>query len=688
MSEDLNIVRRELDEIDQRLVEALAARQQMVREAAGCKATSGEPIRDYEREREMLKRLGEQARQSGLNDHFVGMLYREILDQSVRYQTNCLAERDAAAPEHLVVAYQGAAGAYSHLAAMRHFSAHGAEVICQGRETFEAAFEAVKEGSADYALLPIENTTAGSINEVYDLLARRNLPVVGEEVLRVEHCLLAPEDVPLQRIERVLSHPQAVAQCSRFLTSLPNGTAEVFTDTAMAARKVKQDGDPTQAALASEEAARRYGLHVVARSVADQKENYTRFVIVAAEPAPCEPRVPCKTSLIFATSHERGALMQCLKVLDAQRVNLTKLESRPRPRAPWEYLFFADIEGRASDARIARALDALAAQAGYLKVLGTYPAHAVWQPALTKPAPPEPALLASERDGQAGTEPPRLAVREPEPAQAPPQAPPQPDKPYRLAQRALRPEGSTVRVGEVVIGGAQRVITGGPCSVESREQIRACAEAVRAAGGHLLRGGCFKPRTSPYAFQGLGLEGLALMAEAGAAFGLPIVTEVLSPADLEAVAGVADMLQIGARNMKNYALLKEVGQVDRPVLLKRGMMASVDEWLAAAEYVLAHGNQQVVLCERGIRTFETATRNTLDLTVLPVVRERTHLPVIVDPSHACGKRDWVPPLAEAAFPAGADGVMVEMHPDPENALSDGPQSLTFDGFEALAARLL
>ncbi|GIV62013.1 MAG: hypothetical protein KatS3mg044_0879 [Rhodothermaceae bacterium] len=258
-------------------------------------------------------------------------------------------------------------------------------------------------------------------------------------------------------------------------------------------------------------------------------------------------------------------------------------------------------------------------------------------------------------------------------------------KPYRLAARRHPDDDTVVRVGPVAIGGALPVLIAGPCSVESRAQIMACAAAVREAGGHLLRGGCFKPRTSPYAFQGLGYEGLALLAEAGRAYGLPVVTEVLDPADVPAVARLADVLQVGARNMQNFPLLKALGAAGRPVLLKRGMMASIDEWLAAAEYILAHGNPDVILCERGIRTFETATRSTLDLSAVPVVRERTHLPVIVDPSHASGTRRWVMPLARAALAAGAHGVMVEIHPEPERALSDGPQSLTFETFRELAA---
>ena len=216
----------------------------------------------------------------------------------------------------------------------------------------------------------------------------------------------------------------------------------------------------------------------------------------------------------------------------------------------------------------------------------------------------------------------------------------------------------------------------------------ACARQVKECGGQMLRGGCFKPRTSPYSFQGLGWEGLDLLVEAGRAFDLPVVTEVLAPGDFGRIAACADVLQVGARNMQNFSLLKEVGRIDRPVLLKRGLSASLDELLNAAEYVLAHGNRQVILCERGIRTFETATRNTLDLGGVALLKRLTHLPVIVDPSHAAGRRELVAPLALAAHAVGPHGLMVEIHPDPAKALSDGPQALPFDELTALMGELV
>lgn len=257
-------------------------------------------------------------------------------------------------------------------------------------------------------------------------------------------------------------------------------------------------------------------------------------------------------------------------------------------------------------------------------------------------------------------------------------------KPYKLVSRDFHPENTIVDVAGVKIGEGQRpVVVAGPCAVESEEQILKTARFVKQAGADLLRGGAFKPRTGPHTFQGLREEGLKLLAKAREATGLPIVTEVMSPDNVGLVAEYADLLQVGARNMQNFDLLRELGKIRKPVLLKRGMSATIEEFLAAAEYILAEGNEQVILCERGIRTFETATRNTLDLAMVPLVKELTHLPVMVDPSHATGKRSLVTPMSKAALVAGAHGVLVEVHPEPEKALSDGPQSLTFPGFEAL-----
>ena len=257
-------------------------------------------------------------------------------------------------------------------------------------------------------------------------------------------------------------------------------------------------------------------------------------------------------------------------------------------------------------------------------------------------------------------------------------------KPFKLTSREFHPGDSVIRAGSATIGGGTLTVMAGPCAIESRDQLLRTADAVAAGGATILRGGAFKPRTSPYSFQGLGMDGVRFLVEAGERTGLPIVTEVMEPSQVEPVAAYADILQIGARNMQNFPLLMAAGRVQRPIMLKRGIAATIEEWLMAAEYIVSSGNPQVILCERGIRTFERYTRNTLDLTAVPLLHRLTHLPVIVDPSHATGKRWLVRPMAVAAVAGGADGIMVEVHPKPDDALSDGEQSLTFEQFAEMA----
>lgn len=256
-------------------------------------------------------------------------------------------------------------------------------------------------------------------------------------------------------------------------------------------------------------------------------------------------------------------------------------------------------------------------------------------------------------------------------------------KPYKLVSREFRKEASVLNIDGVQIGDTAIQVIAGPCSVEGREQMVDCAQKVKAAGASILRGGAFKPRTSPYDFQGLGVEGLKLLREAKKETGLPIISELMDPRDTEVVCEYVDIVQIGARNMQNFRLLTEVGKAKKPVLLKRGLSATIKEFLMSAEYIAAQGNTQIILCERGIRTFETATRNTLDLSAVPVLKEETHLPVFIDPSHAVGRWNLVLPLARAAVAVGADGLMIEVHPDPENALCDGAQSLKPSKFAGL-----
>jgi chorismate mutase / prephenate dehydratase len=667
---DLAGLRQGLDEVDGGIVRLIAQRRELISAIAQVKEQGTSAIQDPDRERRVLDGVMAVAADLGVSASLVRTIFRELISDSVAQQARHL-NGDGGGQAR--VAFQGAAHAYSQAAAQKYLAGRGLQGDLTGFRTFREAVDALLAGDADLAVLPIENTTAGSINEVYALLREHELFIVGEETWKVDHCLAAAEDVPLSSLTKILSHPQGLEQCAQFLQSLPNAVPTTYFDTAGAMQAVAAAGDARVGAIASPEAAAAYGLVVLRHDISDSADNYTRFVVLSTTPAAVDVRIPCKTSLILATRHEEGALLRCLEVLSGSGHSMTKLESRPRPGRPWEYLFFLDFEGNVADPRTSAALDELRSAALYIKVLGSYPAKALRPEARPGglPGPQASRSPAETLEAVAAVEAP--GVRR--------------SRQYKLVDRAARAADTVVRVGDVLVGGDGFVVMAGPCSVEGGEQIASCARFVRDQGAHVLRGGVFKPRTSPYAFQGLGWEGLDLLVAAGREAGLPVVTEVMAVDQVQRMAQAADILQVGARNMQNFDLLRELGKVDRPVLLKRGLSSTIDEWLAAAEYVVAQGNQQVILCERGIRTFESATRNTLDLSAVAVVRERSHLPVIVDPSHGTGQRRYVAPMAWAARAAGAHGLLIEVHPDPDQALSDADQSLTFDQFGALMQRL-
>jgi chorismate mutase / prephenate dehydratase len=375
-SSGIEAIRVSIDAIDRAIVQALADRKRHVQELTRLKTGSALALRDSAREADVLAQLSALAQQLGLSGYFVRSLYREIFDFSLRVQQHhVLDQRNTGerARRRAIVSFQGAEGAYSQIAAERHFAAWDGEIECRGQSSFLSLLQAVSTGAADYGMLPVENTTAGSINEAYDLLAQTNLSVVGEEVLKVEHCLVALPTSSLEQIRRVYSHPQALAQCSVFLAGLDDCAVQSFTDTAMSVQKVRDDADRAQAAVASERAADLYGLRVLARNIENQKDNYTRFMVVARTPLRLDESIACKTSLIFSTRHEQGALVRCLNVLADQGLNLTKLESRPRPNSPFEYLFYVDFEGNLESEAARNAIATMREHTSYLKVLGCYP---------------------------------------------------------------------------------------------------------------------------------------------------------------------------------------------------------------------------------------------------------------------------------------------------------------------------
>ncbi|MEO8031995.1 MAG: 3-deoxy-7-phosphoheptulonate synthase [Gemmatimonadota bacterium] len=555
------------------------------------------------------------------------------------------------------VAIQGTRGAFSEAAARLRWP--DLELVAC-REVGDVA-TAVRSGRADAGCLPIENSLVGSVTPTYDLLHEAfgdgALHLAAEVLLPVHHALMARPGATVSGIKRVLSHPVALGQCRIWLSRhLPDVELVSAWDTAGSAEIVGQTDDLTQAAIGPTHAAAYYGLQLLEERIEDDPTNQTRFLTFTREPAATTSAdLPKKTSLIVWLDHRPGMLAAVLQAFAARGINLTALQSRPERSAPWTYRFYFDVEGTPAEPRLSEALESIEALAARIVILGSYLS---WVGEGTVASAPQPAA---------------------------PNHRPKPDMP--LFDRRQRPEGTIIRVGRIEIGGDRPLIIAGPCSVESEEMLLETADAVAAAGADMLRGGAFKPRTSPYDFQGLGVKGLKFLAEARERTGLPVVTEVMSWEEVPVVGRYADVLQIGARNMQNFALLRAAGRSGIPILLKRGAGATIEEWLHAAEYVLAHGNPNVMLCERGIRTFERATRHTLDLNAVALVRERTHLPVLADPSHAAGMRSIVLPLTLASLAAGAHGVIVEVHPHPDQAMSDGPQSLDLAAFAELAGKI-
>lgn len=666
----LEPIRKAITEVDKELLSLLARRRALSLDVARTKSDAIKPVRDSERESALLTRLVTEGRELGLDGQYISRLFHTIIEDSVlRQQAWFQAQSNPDNTPSSRVAYLGAKGSYSYLAAHHYFGRRDRTLIEMGMDTFDAIFQAVEQGQADHGILPLENTSSGSINEVFDLLQHTNLHIVGETTETIAHCLLVRPGTALSQIRTIYAHPQVHTQCSRFLSSLSGVHQAYCASSAEAMEKAAADPSGASAAIGSARGGELYGLTVLDTELANQKRNESRFIVVARKPVSVPPQVPAKTTLIMATAQKPGALVEALLVLRDQGINMTKLESRPIHGNPWEEMFYLDVEANVQSEAMQNALTELTRLTRFIKVLGCYPCE---------------TILPTELDSTALANDPRLVIdAEPQPASAPMvrsgKAP--------LYSREHKFDDTLIQVGGVTLGGDRFITLAGPSVVESREQILTTARAVREHGGAILTGGCFRPHADPDAFQGLGMAGLALLREAGERHGLPILTEVVNVAEVAKVAAQADLLQIGERNMQNSALLREVGKTQRPVLLKRGLMATLEELLSAAETILAEGNQQVILCERGIRTFETATRNTLDLTAVPLLKSLTHLPVVIDPSHAVGRRDLILPLAQAAKAVGAHGLLIEVHPSPEEAKVDPEPQLYIEQYAQLMKAL-
>jgi len=567
-------------------------------------------------------------------------------------------------------AYQGVDGAYSQLALEYYLRTHGVEAETLGVQSFRTVATNVASGRAAVGIVPMENAIGGGLREGYDLLSEFDLAPIAELLWRTDHRLLGIKDATLAGVRDVLAHPLIIAECGKFLSSLGGVRPIPCEDTGVAAREVARSGNLAIAAIAPPAAAVRYDLIELASNISDFPNNFTRFLlfrprqILDAEVAKLGGGGSRKTSVIFSVHNTIGALSTVLQHLAQAGISLSKLESKPRLGSPSDGVFYMDFDADIALPDVAQAMEQMKRDTASLQILGSYDAHRS-DPIGANDKPVRAVAVPVAHDSWT------------------PQLPEAAQTSWPRVARPARPEGSRLKIGPVTVGDGEFVVIAGPCSIESREQMLDTARAVHGSGAVMLRGGAFKPRTSPYAFQGLGWEAVSIISEAGRATGMPTVSEVMSIDQVERMAGQIDILQIGARNMQNFDLLRAVGRTGHPVLLKRGMSASIDELLNAAEYILAEGNPNVILCERGIRTFETATRNTLDLSAVPVLRERSHLPVVVDPSHGVGVSRWVRALCRAAKAVGAHGIIIEVHPNPPEAKSDKEQALTFSQFDEI-----
>ena len=552
----------------------------------------------------------------------------------------------------LSIGYQGEKGAYSSDAIDAMFGDEQVKKV-PFRTSYDVV-DSLKKNKIDYGLLPLENSIIGNITHNYDLVLENKLTIEREVIIPIHHSLIAHKNAKLDQIKLVYSHPAAISQCEVFLRKLKDVEIYPTYDTAGSAKLIANKGLKDTAAIASYEAAKLYGLQVLKKNIEDYPNNQTRFVLLSHEPMQVEFEqfIPYKTTAVFDTLDQPGMLYECLGIFEKYNINLSQLSSRPHKTEPWKYHFFIDFDGHATDDNVINAFEEIRGKTGFLHIFGSYPKSEITD------------YISKRPDQKSESK--------------------QKKKSGPLYSLNYRSELTVVSVGDKQLGGGKFCMIAGPCSVEGRHQMMESAKIVAENGADMLRGGAFKPRSSPYSFQGLGEEGLKLLKEAGEAYGLPVVTEALSVDDLPLIVQYADIIQIGARNMQNFVLLQEVGNTMKPVLLKRGMMATIKELLLSAEYILAQGNPNVILCERGIRTFETSTRNTLDISAIPVLKEMTHLPVIIDPSHAVGVSRLIEPVSKASVAVGADGLMVEVHFNPSTALSDADQALDERQFKHLS----
>ncbi len=612
----LNHTREQITQLDNELLSLLAERRRLSLEVARSKEVDVRPIRDTQREKELLARLVTAGREKGLDAHYVISLYQSIIEDSVLNQQAYLHGR--ANPEtqkqQYCIAYLGARGSYSYLAASRYCQRRQVEMLDLGCQSFDEIVQAVESGHADYGFLPIENTSSGSINEVYDVLQHTSLSIVGETTIEVSHCLLGKPGSKLSDIKTVYAHPQPISQCSRYLSQHKGLRLEYCSSSAEAMEKVNQSTDNSAAAIGSTEGGALYQLESIESGLANQKINQSRFIVVARKAVAVPEQLPAKTTLIMATGQKAGALVEALLVLKAHQLNMSKLESRPIPGTPWEEMFYLDIDANISSEAMQQGLKQLERITRFIKVLGCYPCETVKPTQLSNSQLLiEPNTSKAEVFSEVSTK----------------------SSPYRYT-KAYKAQASEIHCGPFTIGaghlGAIAKMT------LSKSLLLESSPAVLSAFERRVK------QLKEAGFQAVILDGCHSLASAEAIipklrktlhqYDLLCVITIEQATDIPWATGHADMLFLTGKQMFNQALLTQAGTLPIPLFLERHDMASYEEFMAATETILSQGNQQLILCDSGIRTYNNANLPTLDLASLIQIKANSHLPIVINPCYA------------------------------------------------------
>lgn len=608
----LNQTREQITHLDNELLSLLAERRRLSLEVARSKEVDVRPIRDTQREKELLARLVKAGREKGLDAHYVISLYQSIIEDSVLNQQAYLHGR--ANPEtqkqQYCIAYLGARGSYSYLAAARYCQRRQVDMLDLGCQSFDEIVQAVESGHADYGFLPIENTSSGSINEVYDVLQHTSLSIVGETTIEVSHCLLAKAGSKISDIKTVYAHPQPISQCSRYLSQHKDLRLEYCSSSAEAMERVNQSPDNSAAAIGSVEGGALYQLESIEAGLANQKINQSRFIVVARKAVAVPEQLPAKTTLIMATGQKAGALVEALLVLKAHQLNMSKLESRPIPGTPWEEMFYLDIDANISSEAMQAGLKQLERITRFIKVLGCYPCETV-----------KPTQLSNSQ-----------LLIEPSTSKTQVISDTVPDaNPFRYS-KAYKAQASEINCGPFCIGAGNigaiaKIVLTHEQSHLALTQFEHKIKQLKEAGFQAVILDNINQLVSPELI-------LPKLRQTLHQYDLLCIIAIEQAIDMVLATQQGDMLFLTGKHMFNQSLLTQAGTLPIPLLLERNDMASYEEFLAATEVILSQGNQQLILCDSGVRTFNNANLPTLDLTSLIQIKATSHLPIVINPCYA------------------------------------------------------